>query len=170
MSRNPEPAKLSSTVRKGYDEVYDFLEGSMTEGNKSVEAFKLAIRSAGLRATPTRIAVLQLLQESDAPLTHAEVAKLLANMGIDGATVFRSLNGMTQAGLLRKAELGDHVWRFEAISDAEHDSGHPHFLCVDCGTVTCLGDVKLTSRSRNATASVGEVTEILVRGHCNACT
>lgn len=78
---------------------------------------------------------------------------------------------MTQAGLLRRAELGDHVWRFEAIrgNQREHESGHPHFICVDCGEVTCLHDVQLTTSSQRVTEQIGEVTEILVRGHCNQC-
>lgn len=134
------------------------------------EASKKAIRDAGLRATPARIATLILLREAKAPLTHAFVAEQLSDMGADKATVFRNLNDMTDAGLLRRTELGDHVWRFEAISEGEHsESAHPHFLCVDCGSVSCLEDVKLTASSQRASAHVGEITEILLRGHCNDC-
>ena len=128
------------------------------------------IRAAGLRATPARTATLMLLCESSSPLTHADVAENLAEMGVDKATAFRNLNDLSEAGLLRRTELGDHVWRFEAIdpSDAE-EGGHPHFLCVDCGTVTCLDNVQLTAGSRRQSESIGQVTEILLRGHCNEC-
>lgn len=101
------------------------------------------------------------------------MSKELAGTGVDVATVFRNLNGLAQVGLLRKVELGGHVWRFETMLDQDHDHGstRPHFLCVDCGAVTCLDEVKLTSSSKRVTATVGEVTvtEILVRGQCNAC-
>ena len=128
------------------------------------------IRAAGLRATPARTATLILLRQSGAPLTHANVAEELEKAGIDKATVFRNLNDMTDAGLLRRTELGDHVWRFEAIDPADaHEDTHPHFLCVDCGTVSCLAEVQLTAGSRRQSEGVGEVTEILLRGHCNAC-
>ncbi|SRR6056297_293555 len=140
----------------------------MTKNDESLDPVKQAIREAGLRATPARMATLQLLRASDAPLTHAVVADHLAATGVDKATAFRNLNDLVEVGLLRRTEVGDHVWRFEAIS-AEHDSGHPHFLCVDCGTVSCLDDVKLTAGSQRASAKVGEVTEILLRGHCNEC-
>lgn len=137
---------------------------------ETLELIKQAIRDVGLRATPARIAILQLLRQSPSPLTHAEVAEKVSSLGVDGATVFRNLNGMASAGLVRRAELGDHVWRFEAIREnSAHDSTHPHFLCVDCGAVICLDEVKLTSGSQKATSMVGEVTEILVRGHCNDC-
>ena len=135
------------------------------------ESLQQAIREAGLRATPARIATLRLLQKASAPLTHAEAASDLENLGIDKATVFRNLNDMVSAGLLRRTELGDHVWRFELIGDENHDgSAHPHFICVDCGVISCMGDVKLTAGSMRLSRKVGEVTEILLRGHCNDCS
>ena len=135
---------------------------------ESLDLVKQAIREAGLRATPARMATLQLLRQSNAPLTHAVVADHLADSGVDKATAFRNLNDLVDAGLLRRTEVGDHVWRFEAVL-SEHDSGHPHFLCVDCGTVSCLGDVKLTAGSQRASEKVGTITEVLLRGHCNDC-
>ena len=142
----------------------------MSKSSESVEAIKEAIRGAGLRATPARIAALTLLLKSTAPLTHAFVAEQLSATGVDKATVFRNLNDLTGAGLVRRTELGDHVWRFEAIDQNSHDrSAHPHFLCVDCGTVSCLGDVKLTARSQRESEKVGEINEILLRGQCNDC-
>ena len=142
----------------------------VSNSSESVDAVKQVIRDAGLRATPARIATLIMLREATAPLTHAYVASQLADSGIDKATAFRNLNDMTDAGLLRRTELGDHVWRFEMITPGGHDqSAHPHFLCIDCGTVSCLDDVKLTAGSQRESGKIGEVTEILLRGHCNDC-
>jgi len=45
------------------------------------ESIKLAIREAGLRATPARIATLRLLHEATSPMTHAEVAEELHRTG-----------------------------------------------------------------------------------------
>ncbi len=140
----------------------------MSESSLSVEDIKQMIRGAGLRATPARISTLMLLRQSATPLTHAVVAEHLAEAGVDKATAFRNLNDMAEAGLLRRTELGDHVWRFEVIQ-AGHDSAHPHFVCIDCGTVSCMEDIKLTASSRRQSETVGEVTEILFRGHCNDC-
>lgn len=133
-----------------------------------LEAAREAIRQAGLRATPARIATLLAVRAASAPITHADLADQLAPTGYDKTTAFRNLNDLAQVGLLRRSELGDHVYRFEAI--VEHDAdGHPHFLCVDCGTVTCLNDVQLTAGSRRSSEEVGDVTEILLRGHCKDC-
>lgn len=133
-----------------------------------LEAAREAIRIAGLRATPARIATLLAVRNAVSPITHADLADQLAPTGYDKTTAFRNLNDLANVGLLRRSELGDHVYRFEAI--VEHDeNGHPHFLCVDCGTVTCLNDVQLTAGSRRNSEQVGEVTEILLRGHCKDC-
>lgn len=140
----------------------------MTTKDESLDLIKQAIREAGLRATPARIATLQLLRGTGSPLTHASVAEHLAETGIDKATAFRNLNDMAEAGLLRRTEVGDHVWRFEATY-GEHDKDHPHFLCIECGTVSCLDNVRLTSGSKRASEKYGQVTEILLRGRCNDC-
>ena len=133
-------------------------------------SIKALLRQAGLRATPARIATLTLMSQSSKPLSHAEVTVELAGLGVDKATVFRNLNDLVSVNLLRRAELGDHVWRFELANVGEDAcSPHPHFVCVDCGTVSCmdahsLQDGNLVLGNDNAT-----VTEILVRGHCNNC-
>lgn len=126
------------------------------------------IQAAGLRATTARVATLLVLRDSSAPLTHAEVAARLAEHEIDKATFFRNLNDMVTADLLRRSELGDHVWRFEIIAGEKH-ALHPHFECVDCGTVSCMQEVELTNKSKSASRRFGSVTEILLRGRCNDC-
>ena len=89
---------------------------------------------------------------------------------MDKATVFRNLNDMAPVGLLRRHELGARVWRFELVNeDGRHGATHPHFLCVECGTVSCMTEIKLTAGSLRLSQEFGEVTEILLRGHCNEC-
>ncbi|MEL6110163.1 MAG: transcriptional repressor, partial [Planctomycetota bacterium] len=117
-----------------------------------------------------RVATLKLMREATSPMTHADVAARLSDAGADKATAFRNLNDMTEAGLLRRAELGDHVYRFEEVRPGEVASeSHPHFLCTVCGAVSCLDSVELTAGSLRATSAVGEVVDILLRGRCNNC-
>lgn len=132
------------------------------------KTLKQTLRQAGLRITEARIATLQLLYLAKAPLTHADVAKHLAEMGVNQATAFRNLNDLTEVGLVRRTELGDHVWRFELIGEHENHS-HPHFLCVDCGSVSCLPEIKFMPSDLNSAGESREVTEVLLRGHCREC-
>lgn len=129
------------------------------------------LSGAGLRSTAARMAVIRWLQSAKSPSTHAEIAADLVPMGFDKATVFRNLHDLAEAGLVTRTELGDHVWRFELRDSAHPDRGHhPHFVCIDCGTVTCLHDIDIPAASQKSLSKVGEVTEILMRGHCVGCS
>ncbi len=140
----------------------------MNQDTATREWARETVRATGLRATPARVATLLVLREASSPLTHAEVTDCLSEHGFDKATVFRNLNDMASAKLLNRSELGDHVWRFE-IADGDEHASHPHFVCVDCGSVTCVEELELTKKSKTASKQVGQVTEILLRGHCNDC-
>ena len=134
------------------------------------ETLRKTIRSKGLRATPARIKTLRLLHQTDYPMTHADVAKHLTTMGFDQATAYRDLNDLVESGMVRKTEVGDHVWRFELIeSDKKKNHTHPHFLCLDCGDVSCLKDIKLPKDSLKSNVQIQKVTEILLRGYCRNC-
>lgn len=130
------------------------------------------LRAAGLRSTMARLAVLQRLDVAAAPLSHADLADVLVPLGFDRATVYRNLIDLTEAGLVARTELGDHVWRFESRrTGATHQAGHPHFVCVDCGEVSCLSGVSVDISPSPGTKQsvIGELTEVLLKGRCGRC-
>jgi Fur family ferric uptake transcriptional regulator len=130
--------------------------------------------------------VLQHLLQARGPRTHAEVAASLADRGFDRATIYRNLTELTEARLVNRVELGDHVWRFE-IRRAHAGHGkkdeHPHFVCTTCGEVSCLDgvDVAITPKpgrpgrsgsgpaARSAAGGIGSVQEVLLKGQCTQC-
>ncbi len=134
-----------------------------------LESLRAELRAKNLRATPSRIAVLELMRASEAPLSHAEAADKLALKAWDRATIYRNLTDLADAGLLRRADLGDHVWRFEAVSDDHGAEKHPHFVCVECGGVECLPGVELSSKKSMPRAVRTREVEIQLRGVCDAC-
>jgi Fur family ferric uptake transcriptional regulator len=122
-----------------------------------------------LRSTTARIAVLQKLDAAKGPVTHADLAQDLVPQGFDKATVYRNLMDLTEAGLVSRSEHGDHVWRFEVKREKQtHGADHPHFLCVDCGQVSCLDDVlvEITPSPGTRKSSIRKLTEVLLKGHC----
>ena len=138
---------------------------------KNVDELRAAVRASGLRATPSRLAVLELVRASDAPVSHGDVADRLASQAWDRATIYRNLIDLAEVGLLRRTDVGDHVWRFEARSVGEdHDGSHPHFVCTECGTVECLPEIELTMRRAKLPRAVRQrQIEVHVRGLCDAC-
>ncbi|HEY8428304.1 MAG TPA: Fur family transcriptional regulator [Sandaracinaceae bacterium] len=144
----------------------------MARNDVSAQELKQTLRTAGLRATAARTAVLRCLMEAGGPLTHAEVCERLASQGYDRATLYRNLMDLTDVGLATRTDLGDHLWRFELVGDKPHDeSTHPHFVCSECGVVSCLPDDAVDVRPvRGAPRSLRrKEVAIQIRGVCNAC-
>ena len=138
---------------------------------------RAALRSAGLRATRARVAVLRCVSDADRPLSHSDVMDALASGDDwDRATIYRNLSDLAKAGLLQRYDLGDHVWRFELVVDpcaveSHDDAHHPHFMCVECGDVQCLPEVELRLGGLSgAPAAVrAQSVEVHLRGVCDAC-
>jgi Fur family transcriptional regulator, ferric uptake regulator len=133
------------------------------------------LRAAGLRATPSRLAVLALLRRHPGPLSHGDAAEQLAGEPWDKATIYRNLIDLTEAGLARRTDVGDHVWRFEAVDAAHGDAEHPHFVCTGCGSVACLPDLDIGVRSRGRAVARApravrqQQVAVQLRGLCDAC-
>ncbi len=137
----------------------------MNSKNQDSASLRDDLRSKGLRATPARVAVLGFLKQSQHPVTHLDASEALADF--EKSTLFRALADLTDAGLLRKMELGDHVWRFELITeDHQHGAIHPHLLCVDCGNVQCLDESQVELKASRA---LGPIEDVLLKGRCRDC-
>ena len=131
------------------------------------------IRESGLRATQPRVAVLQELLRARSPLSHAEVADLLTDQGFDRATVYRNLTDLTEAGLVRRGDIGDHIWRFELVRPEDEHAGdaHPHFICGECGAIECLPEDAVSVNPRRGTprALKRRGVSVQLRGVCDSC-
>lgn len=144
----------------------------MARSKASPESLRDLLRAADLRCTGPRIAVLQHLQGCSAPLSHGELVEALADRGFDAATLYRNLIDLESAGLVGRVNLGDNVWRFELRDPNEEEKReHPHFMCVHCGEITCLEDVrvKLTPAPGSVKSVVSTISDIVLKGQCVRC-
>ena len=129
------------------------------------------LQLAGLRATAPRLAVLSLLHQAGRPLSHLDVTTALAGRGFDRATLYRNLLDLTRVGLARRTELGDRVWRFQAVDTAHASDVHPHFVCTACGEVQCLPAqaVAVSARGKGPRSLRRGDVEVQLRGVCDRC-
>ena len=142
------------------------------QGPEPPNSIRASLRDAGLRCTAARVSVVEYLSGAKSPVTHAEVAEALTGKGYDRATIYRNLIELTEAGLVSRIELGDHVWRFELRRLGEaHQAEHPHFICVACGEVSCLTSVSVSINPPPGTkqSAISRVTEVLLKGRCGQC-
>lgn len=71
---------------------------------------------------------------------------------IGQATVFRTINLLVEAGLIREVDLGDKKHRYEVISGHEH---HDHIVCIKCGLVIEAMDEKLEKEKMRVSKKYG---------------
>ena len=140
--------------------------------SKPNDALDALLRGRGLRRTMARITVLRFMHANRRPMSHGDVAQGLEADGLDRATVYRNLMDLVEVGILMRTDVGDHVWRFELKrSEDDDETEHPHFICTDCGGVSCLPDgvVKLVSSRRSPKAVNDRRVVVQLRGICDAC-
>jgi len=92
------------------------------------------LRAYGLRATPQRVAVTQLLIKQDTHATPGEVyARLRADFpSISQNTVYLTLDHLEKAGLLRRMHLAGRM-----VFDSNTQI-HDHACCSCCGKIVDL--------------------------------
>lgn len=131
------------------------------------------LRSAGLRVTQVRLAVMQALSRSRVAMSAADVIEALETgegqgpplpprrkrEPVDKVTVYRTLNALVEANLAHKIDPGDRVFRYSLTDHArctgeQHDHEHPHVICERCGVVECLDDAEVLIRPRAAHGTV----------------
>lgn len=135
-----------------------------------------ALRGAGLRRTPVRVAVLGAVTSARAPLSAPLVIRRLGD-DTDPVTVYRTLNTLAGHNLLHRVRGEDGAWRYAATSATppgrhpEHP--HAHFVCDSCGGVECLQRVPVPEQLVRP-KDLGrryDVTyaELVVHGVCPKC-
>lgn len=134
------------------------------------DSLRQRIRAAGLRATQSRMVVLDHLEAIARPVTHSEVADALDQSGMDRATVYRNLTDLADAGVARRSDFGDHVWRFELNEPHDEGESHVHFVCKACGSVACLpNDTVVVQPRRGVPRGLSRNIDINITGTCDQC-
>ena len=96
------------------------------------------LRGSGLRATPARRAVIDVLRTVHNHMTVSEVIDALADDGqkFVQSTVYRVLSDLGGVGLVAESRVSPGDTIFEWISQ----SNHHHLQCTSCGRTLPLDD------------------------------
>ena len=129
------------------------------------------LRSAGLRATQPRIAMLGKLGTARSPLSADELHRSLGRSGMDRVTVYRTLESFKRVGIVREIDLKRGYALFE-LRD-EHD--HHHLVCVSCGKTEDFTGCNIDSLAKRALRNSSSFTSISEHslelfGVCVTCT
>ncbi len=128
-------------------------------------------KSHGIRPTPFRRAVLSLLYEAGIPLPWKEIsAKLSAKQG-HKVTLYRTLALLEEKGLLHKVLGADGAWHYCAhpVDRSGCPGNHAHFLCLQCGRMTCLTEQPIPTIILPDGYRV-DGKQLLAYGRCASCS
>ena len=100
----------------------------------------ILLRSASLRVTPVRTAVLSQLLQHGRPVSHADLWRRKKIRAFNRVTVYRTLIALQKRAIVHAIQGTDGVWRYCAHDlSREHCPGnHPHFVCKRCRRMSCL--------------------------------
>lgn len=129
-----------------------------------------ALRKAGLRATPQRIAICELLTESDAHPTANDIYRELKQQfpSLSLATIYNTLDVLVGIGLVNAlGSIGDDKVHFDADV-----SPHINLACVKChkivdATSNFINQLNDEINKKSGFELFG--SRILYYGHCPEC-
>ena len=105
---------------------------TVRKGAHQIEAQEL--RNAGLKATPSRMRILQVLESSTRKHLSAEAIYrelIQADENVGYATIYRSLTQFEAAGLVIRHVFSNGPAVYELAGDEHHD----HMVCLETGQI-----------------------------------
>ena len=155
--------------RKGKARLAGPPRGPRTEAQQKRSEFLELFRAKGIRITPQRMAVYEVLARDGSHPTaesiHARLRSGMASLSL--ATVYRILEFLEREGLLRRVSTTDAAGRFDA-----NLSQHHHLVCRVCGKMTDFEE-QFPVRPAMPRAVLGsfraEQLEVRVLGTCHSC-
>lgn len=96
-----------------------------------VNSFAEQIRAQGFRMTPQRWAILSIIQASPGHITPVTIFQRAQQIlpGLTEATVYRTLDFLSDQGLVLAAHIGSGQLVYEFAGHAHH-----HLICRACGS------------------------------------
>ena len=141
----------------------------------TMEDLKQKLAERQHKMTPQRQTVLQIfLDHPGEHLSAEDVHDILrekkAEIGL--ATVYRSLELLSDLGILQKMEFGDGCSRYEVNATDPNRHHHHHLICTKCGKVEEFDEDLLDDLERDIEQKIGFHTldhQVKFFGVCKEC-
>ena len=119
------------------------------------ETLEILLSRCGLKVTPARSALLEVLAHASNPLSYEQI-KIKMPQIMHKTTFSRNMAKFEASGLVCKFESDDRKWYFELAT-----SVHAHFICEECHHIQCI-DIPFSGVE-------GDVKSIVLKGRCKEC-
>ena len=127
-------------------------------------------RARGMRWTPQRRAVIEVLAATDGHITAAELVDRCRarDPGTIPSTVYRTLDVLEEIGLVRHGHGADGREEYHVGPDSEH--GHMH--CAACGAsweIPAAAADRIAAALAEVNGFQTDISHVTVVGRCRAC-
>jgi len=128
------------------------------------------LRERGLRWTPQRRTVIEVLAAADGHVTASELVERCRarDASTIPSTVYRTLDVLEDLGLVRHAHGADGREEFHVLPLEEH--GHLH--CAECGATWEIGEeraAEVAAAFRSADGFEVDIGHVTLVGRCREC-
>jgi Fur family ferric uptake transcriptional regulator len=128
------------------------------------------LRSRGLRWTPQRRTLIEVLSRSDGHLTGSQLVERCKEIdpGTIPSTVYRTLDVLEELGLVRHGHGADGREEFHVLPAAEHG----HLYCDGCGgswEIEADEAEPLVAGLQGSRGFVVDLSHVTIVGRCAGC-
>lgn len=136
-----------------------------------LEKAKTVLRQKGYKLTGPRLAILDHMAKENG---HPDVQEIFEGIrsgypGIGIATVYRTVDLLVKAGLVRPLVLKNNQVRYELNWPGDH---HHHMVCKECGEIAEFAScnfITISEEIEDITRFKIEEHTLEVYGHCPDC-
>ena len=131
------------------------------------------LRSEGLRITEPRRLVCEVIADrhGEHPTAAAiyDIVQSSAGPSLDRATVYRTLDVLEEAGVIRHGHIGHGPTVYHLAGEASHQ----HLVCETCGRVVAIDDETVAPLFHRIEADTGfrvHMEHFALTGTCSDCS
>ncbi|HLY69524.1 MAG TPA: Fur family transcriptional regulator [Puia sp.] len=129
------------------------------------------LKRNNLSVTSGRKKILELFLEHSSALSHGDIEKK-AGEKFDRVTVYRTLQSFVEKGIIHSIPTADNSILYALCKDncteGHHHDNHIHFVCIRCGTTTCMDNISAPS-IKLPDHFIATKVEVVVNGICKHC-
>jgi Fur family ferric uptake transcriptional regulator len=129
------------------------------------------LKKNNLSVTESRVKILELFQQSNGALAHADIEKNSKEQ-FDRVTIYRTLQTFVEKGIIHTIPTADNSVLYalckEECTQGQHNDNHVHFICDNCNTTYCLQHTILPNIQLPKNF-IQQRTDVVVSGICAKC-
>lgn len=100
------------------------------------DKYRPLLQQAGLKATPERLSILNVLHKAKKPLSVKELKEKLKDSEVDQATIYRNMESLVEKRLIQLVNFQHDHNHYEIVNDNHHH----HLICENCAKVVDVSE------------------------------